>query len=407
MASGLMQKAKQMDAMLVFLASKLTTPRLWGVALLIWISAIVPVRAASVNLRVAIEQDAPQVNVGSSSNAQVLDGMQRPIGEIQAMNGFTAQAKNGGVALDRWLSGAIWIVPENKNSVVWIGDRWYRGSVYVIPTGKGLTAINYVDLEQYLYSVLGAEMNGNWPQEALKAQAVAARSFALARQEGAYRNGSLFDVDDTTRTQVYNGVQSESAGTRQAVAATTGQVLSYNNRIVEGVFHSSAGGCTENAADVWGGSPSPYLVSVVNSYDQGAPVYQWSKTFSVSELSSHFNVGNVQRIEPTKTTPVCKRIKEMRIIGDRGQQIVSGDKVQDVLDLKSTLFAISPQFQPVASKGNVKPTIASFVVNGRGFGHGAGMSQWGAYNMARQGARYDQILQEYYKNTEIRPIAPQ
>lgn len=109
-----------MDAMRVFRFSKLNlTPRFWWLAMLIWISAIAPAKAAQIDLRVAIEQDIPQINVGSSVNAQVLDGARTPVGEIQGMNGFVAQAKNGGIALDRWLSGAIWIVPKDKNGVVW------------------------------------------------------------------------------------------------------------------------------------------------------------------------------------------------------------------------------------------------------------------------------------------------
>lgn len=406
MVSRLTQSAKQMDAMLVFLFSKLklTTPRFWGLTLLIWASAIVPARAASVDMRVAIEQDAPQVNVGSSVNAQVLDGARRPIGEIQGMNGFAAQPKNGGVALDRWLSGAIWIVPKDKNGVVWIGDRWYRGTVQIVPTGKGLTAINYVDLEQYLYSVLGAEMSGNWPQEALKAQAVAARSYALHERQNAR---GLFDLGDTAGWQVYNGVQAESVGTQQAVAATTGQVLAYKNEIINAVFHSNAGGCTENVEDVWT-QPLPYLRTTKNNFDEGTSVSQWSTTISATDLGNRLGIGTVRDIKILDKTPVCNRVKKIQIIGDRGvKEFERDDAIRNALGLKSSLFTITPQYQPVANKNNAKPVLSSITINGRGFGHGLGMSQWGAYNMARQGATYDRILQEYYKNTQIRPIAPQ
>ena len=384
------------------LTSKLKFTTSWGFALLIWAIAILPARAGeSIDLRVAIEQDVPQVNVGSSVTAQVLDGSRRVLGEIQGMNGFAAQAKNGGVALDRWKSGALWIVPKEANGVVWIGNRWYRGRVYLVSTGKGLTAVNYVDLDHYLFSVLGGEMNGNWPPEALKAQAVAARSYALYERQDA-RNG-IFDVGDDTGWQVYSGIQAESTGTQQAVLATAGQVLTYNNQVINAVFHSSAGGCTENVEDVWV-QPLPYLRTVKNSFDQGAPVNEWTKTFSAAELSSRFGVGAIQRIEPVKSTPVCGRVKEMRIVGDRGSKVVKGDAVREALGLKSTLFAISPQFQPVASKTDQKQIPTSFIVNGRGFGHGLGMSQWGAYNMARQSKNYQEILHEYYLNTTLAVI---
>ncbi|MBW4443171.1 MAG: SpoIID/LytB domain-containing protein [Plectolyngbya sp. WJT66-NPBG17] len=379
-------------------------PKSLGFALLIWVAAMMPARAGgSVELRVAIEQNAPQVNVGSSGTAQVLDGSGQVVGEIQAMNGFAAQAKNGGVALDRWKSGAMWIVPKQATDVVWIGNRWYRGRVYLVPTGKGLTAVNYVDLEQYLFSVLGAEMNGNWPQEALKAQAVAARSYAVYKLQGARNSiNSVFDLDDTTRSQVYNGVQSESTGTQQAVLSTAGQVLAYNNRVVEAYFHSSAGGCTEGSENVWS-TALPYFQSRQVGFDEGTPVSAWSKTLSLSEMSSHFGVGNIQRIAPKNLTK-CGRVLAMEIVGDRGTKIVKGDDIQAALNLRSTLFTIAAQ--PIASKAGGKATL-QFVVTGRGFGHGVGMSQWGAYNMARQGKKYNEILPQYYIGAVLVPLDPQ
>lgn len=386
-----------------FLSSKLksTKPQTWWLAILIWFAAIAPVRAAeSIDLRIAIDRDVSQVNVGASVNAQVLDGSRRPLGEIQGMNGFTAEARNGGVALDRWQSNAIWIEPKDKNGVVWIGNRWYRGRVYVVPTGKGLTAVNYVDLEKYLFSVLGAEMHSSWPLEALKAQAVAARSYALHERQGS-RNG-VFDLGDNQGWQVYKGVETEAVSTQQAVLATTGQVLTHNGQIINAVFHSSAGGCTENVEDVWV-QALPYLRTVTNDFDKGAPVYEWSKTVSAAELT-RFGVGNVQRIEPISVSPVCKRVKRARIIGDRGQTEVDGDRLREEFELKSTLFAITPQFPQTASKSGGKVQPAGFVINGKGFGHGLGMSQWGAHNMARQGYNYQQILGQYYVKTTLAKI---
>lgn len=395
--------ANQMNSRspLSLLATTLNRPRLWGFAIALWAALLMPAQARdTVNLRVAIEDGIPQINVGSSTNAQVLDATeQRVLGEIQRMNGFAAQARNGQVALDRWQSGAMTIVPKD-NGVVWIGDRWYRGTVRLIAAGRGLTVVNNVELEQYLLSVLGAEMNGNWPSEALKAQAVTARSYALEKREASIRAGQPFDLHDTQASQVYKGVQTESAGTLQAVAETAGQVLVYNNRLVEAYFHSSAGGCTEGSENVWS-TALPYLKTVQNNFDQGTPANEWSKTLSAGELGNMFGVGTVQRIDITKTTPICKRVREMRIVGDRGTVVRSGDQIQSTLNLRSTLFSITPQ--QVASKAGGKPTV-QFVVNGRGFGHGVGMSQWGAYNMARQNYNYQQILQQYYTGIGITTI---
>ena len=388
-------------SLLSLMSSTLRKP--WWIALLIWAAAIAPAHAKSVSLRVAIEQGVPQINVGSSENAQVLDATEQvALGEIQKMNGFAAQAKDGKVALDKWQSAALTIVPK-AGGVVWIGDRWYRGTVRLIATGKGLTVVNTVDLEQYLLSVLGAEMNGNWPQEALKAQAVAARSYAIYKRDGAIRSGQFFDLNDTTASQVYQGIQTESNGTLQAVSATAGQVLVYNGSVVEAYFHSSAGNCTEGSENVWS-SALPYFKSRQVGFDDGTPVSEWTKTLSISEISSRFKVGNVQRIEPVTLTSVCGRVKQMRVIGDRGSTIVTGEDIQSDFNLRSTLFTIAAQ--PVPSKSGGKATM-QFVINGRGFGHGVGMSQWGAYNMARKGMKYNEILPQYYVGAGITTIDPQ
>jgi len=372
---------------------------LW-LSTLLWLVAIAPAQAA-VELRVAIKQDVKEVTVGSSTQAVVKDGSGRSLGAIAAMNAFVAQPAKGGVVMDRWQAGQFWVEPSG-DGYVFIGDRWYRGKTLVIPTGKGLTAVNYVDVEQYLYSVLGGEMNGNWPQEALKAQAVAARSYALYQRQ---RSNGIFDVGDTPRWQVYKGILDESVGTQTAVRATDGQVLTYSNQIIEAVFHSSAGGCTENVEDVWT-QALPYLRSVKEGFNENSPVAQWQKAFSRSELSKRITgVGNIVSLIPAKVT-TCGRISTMRVVGDSGKsRLISGDDLRLALDLKSTLFTISPQ-QNSAAKGK-EQLPAMFQVDGRGFGHGLGMSQWGAYNMAQLGANYQQILLFYYKNTALAKIQVQ
>ncbi len=199
----------------------------WSV--LLWLALAAPAQA-SLQLRVAIEQGVSQIKVGSSTKAVVRDyGTGRTLGQIAAMNALYAQSNADGVALEQMQSSAMLIAPTG-NGYVYIGDRWYRGKTLVLPTEKGLTAVNYVDLEQYLYSVLGSEMNGNWPQEALKAQAVAARTYAIYKLEN--ESNSIYDVGDTQAWQVYKGVESESYGTHTAVNATDGQVLTYKNQIV-------------------------------------------------------------------------------------------------------------------------------------------------------------------------------
>jgi stage II sporulation protein D len=374
-------------------------PGIWWLTGILWLIIIAPAQAA-LELRVGIQEGINQVKVGSSTKALIRDGSGRPLGEIAPMNAFVAKSNQSKVNIDRWQAGQIWVEPT-AGGYVFIGDRWYRGRALVIPTSKGLTAVNYVDLEQYLYSVLGGEMSGSWPQEALKAQAVAARSYALYRRQRSA--STLFDLGDTPTWQVYRGIKDESVGTQIAVNATREQVLIHQGQIIEAVFHSSAGGCTENVEDVWV-QPLAYLRSVREPFAEKSPVAQWTETFTQSELSSRIaNVGTVVSIQPEKTT-ACGRVVSMRVEGDKGSRVLSGDALRDTLNLRSTLFAVNPQIADPGTK-SVNPSASIvFQINGRGFGHGLGMSQWGAQNLATQGASYQQILMFYYTNTQLAKI---
>jgi SpoIID/LytB domain protein len=149
--------------------------------------------------------------------------------------------------------------------------RPYRGRIVVDVAGGKLRAVNVIDLEQYLDGVVPAEVPSGWPAEALKAQAVAARSYALATRSTT----APYDVYSDTRSQMYLGIKAEKPSTDAAVAATAGQVLSYAGRIATTYFSSTSGGATESAADVFGGRSVPYLVSVPDPYDTLSPYHDW------------------------------------------------------------------------------------------------------------------------------------
>ncbi|MBW4564502.1 MAG: SpoIID/LytB domain-containing protein [Mojavia pulchra JT2-VF2] len=363
--------------------------RHWWLSILLWIALVAPAQA-SVILRVAIERGVNQVRVGSSTTATVKDSVGRTLGQLPAMNAFYAQAVPGGVALDKWQSGLFWIEPAGKG-FVYIGDRWYRGRTLVVPTEKGLTAVNWVDLEEYLYSVIGGEMDAKWPQEALKAQAIAARTYALYEREKQRNSNPIYDLGASPdRWQIYKGVSSESPGTYTAVDATAGQVLTYKNKIILSVFHACSGGHTENVEDVWGNA-LPYL-RAVQDYDQNIRECNWVKTFSPAEISSRISgVGNVKDMIPEAFSPF-RSVKALKILGDKGTKMLQGEDVRTALRLKSTRFNVS------------KGADGSFILQGLGYGHGLGMSQWGAYNLAQRGANHLQILGHYYRGVSLTPI---
>ncbi|AFY65312.1 SpoIID/LytB domain-containing protein [Geitlerinema sp. PCC 7407] len=380
--------------------AKLVGKHAW-LSVLLWLATMAPARAA-LELRVAIEEDTSQVLVGSSTAATVRTASGETLGEIAGMNGFEARLQGGGIVLsdgsgDRWQNTALWIEPSGENGLVWIGDKWYRGRVLLVPSSGGLTAVNYVDLEHYLYSVLGSEMSPSWPLEALKAQAVAARSYALYQRKTA--GNTVFDVGDTQSWQVYEGVSKEAPSTVAAVSGTAGQVLTYNGQIIEAVFHSSSGGYTANVEDVWS-EPRQYL-RAVQDFDNipENKNAQWEVAFSDAELGNLISgVGTVLDIAPVRQTPEGRMVS-VRVRGTGGERTLSGSALRQALGLKSTRFSVAAgSDRTKAASGSV------FVFRGGGWGHGIGMSQWGAYNLAKQGKDYQTILSHYYQNTLLSAI---
>ena len=364
--------------------------RHWWIGILLWLALLAPAQA-SVIMRVAIAKEVKQIKVGASTTAIVKDSSGKTLGQLPGMSAFAAQAVPGGVALDRWQSGLFWIEPSNKG-FVYIGDRWFRGRTLVIPTGTGITAVNWIDLEEYLYSVIGGERDSRWPDEALKAQAIAARTYALYERERQRRN-PVYDLGDSPdRWQIYKGVSSESTKTYNAVDTTAGKVLTYNNQIILSVFHACSGGHTENVEDVWI-SKEPYLRAVPD-FDQNIKECNWTKTFTPGELSARIGgVGNVKDMIIETVSPF-RSVKTLKIIGDRGTKVLAREQVRTALKIKSTRFTVG------------KDANGSFVLQGLGFGHGVGMSQWGAYELAKRGANHLQILGYYYQGVALTPIEP-
>ncbi len=356
--------------------------RYWWLGIL-WLVWITPAQA-SVVMRVAIERGVSQVKVGSSTKAVVRDYITGQIlGQIAAMNAFSAQKSATKVVIDRIQANAVWIEPT-AGGYIFIGDRWYRGKTLILRMGEGLTAINYVDLEQYLYSVVGAEVYDSWPQDALKAQAVAARTYALYVR--TYENNGMYDLGNTDYWQAYRGLETEAPSTRAAVNATAKQVLTYKGQIIESQFQDCSGGHTENVEDVWG-NYLPYLRGV-EGYDEGVSECQWIKTFTPQELSARISgVGNITSLVPTLTT--YGSIKSMLIVGDLGTRQLSGETLRLTLNLKSARFQIKPD-----ASGSLR-------FEGSGWGHGVGMSQWGAYYLASHGVNYQRILGHYYQKTVL------
>jgi stage II sporulation protein D len=212
----------------------------------------------------------------------------------------------------------------------------YRGTFTVTTDGTKLTLVNTVPLESYLYGVVPSEMPSSWLDEALKVQALAARSYAVATR----KTSGAFDVYADTRSQVYGGILAEAATTTAAVDETVGQVVTYQGAVATTYFSSTSGGKTASIEDVWDSAPVPYLVSVDDPYDSISPYHDWGPvSFTAAKVKSALKVpGRVLDLQTTLNA--SGRVAEVTAVGDQGQVSLTGAKVQSALGLRSTWFDV-------------------------------------------------------------------
>jgi stage II sporulation protein D len=217
-----------------------------------------------------------------------------------------------------------------------LSNTRYRGKLEVRSgTFGGLTAVNALPLDDYIQGVIVGEMPTSWPQPALQAQAVVARSYALRTDAG----GAIFDQYPDTRSQMYYGMSRETRGTNQAVRATAGQVVMYGSEIAATYYFSTSGGRTENIENSWPGSkPVPYLKSVDDPYDTLSPRHRWRFVWSRSKLDSKLGSWVKGRLRSVRVTKrgISPRIVSAKVIGTRGSTVVTGPQLRSRLGLFDT-----------------------------------------------------------------------
>ncbi len=213
-----------------------------------------------------------------------------------------------------------------------IGGGAYRGALEVVPTRSdpgSLNAINAVAVDQYVKGVIANESPPSWPMSALRAQAVAARSFALSTRV----DGNGFELYDDTRSQVYGGIESEAAASNRAATETRGEVVLYRGEIAQTFFSACSGGHTESVQNVFFGPSVPYLVGVPDPYDGSCPLHSWTLRFSGAEISSRLGGyldGQLKRVVVTKRG-ASPRIVWARLYGSGGTTMIRGDQLQSAL----------------------------------------------------------------------------
>jgi len=277
---------------------------------------------------------------------------------------------------------------------IWVGQKRFSGKLNLFILDSEILVVNVLGIEKYLSSVVGSEMPTKWPIEALKAQAIASRTYAL-KQKG----NNLFDIDSTQKNQVYNGLESRTYKTIRAVKSTRSLVLTYKNKLINALFHSSSGGMTENSQDVWK-NKYPYLSSV-KDFDKKNPKFRWQKKFSSNELTNLFpKIGGLRDIEILDITSTG-RVKNVKLIGANGSDKMSGVVLRKRLGLNSNFVRFKFFEEELNNKFPIKKGLIAF---GQGSGHGVGMSQWGAKYLASRGQKAERILKHFYKGVQIKPF---
>lgn len=385
-----------------------------------------------------IDQSEVKVGIGSNGQITVSDSSGNSIYQEQGNNGLGLSP----VYTDFW---------EEK---FYIDGSQFRGSLNFVKDGDGIAVINMVEMDQYLYGVVSREMSASWPIESLKAQAVCSRNFA-AQSIGRHSSYG-FDICANTHCQMYTGISREAESIYEAVDATRGQVMSYNDELCRCYYAAAMGHVTEDVKYVWG-NELPYLVSVDNSYEDtpNIPNGEWSGVLTVDEASTimrnkGYDVGDVQKIEVLEYSP-NGRVTKMRVTGNYAIKTLEleacrtlfsnitksqtfsvvgdGDSeghayvmVTDGISIikrrpsqlelltsagrnnftGETIYTTNGQYQKTYSDtaDDAKPNT-EFTFRGVGWGHGVGMSQYGARGMAESGYTYDEILTHYFSGAQL------
>lgn len=401
--------------------------------------------AAVTMMDVMLGEGLASVSVSCGSGFELADGSTGKTLESYDANKSVALTVDGSyIAVDGEKTKSRYVVVQSKSGadgVVKYNGSSYRGSLHIVSDGVRLKIFNRLSLEDYVKGVLPSEMSSSWHREALKAQAVAARTFAMYNKNMGHK-GSGYDLCSSSHCQVYSGMAAETAATSEAVDATRGQVMYYGHQVIYAAFHSSSGGATENSENVWG-AYQPYLRSVTDD-DSASPYHNWTVKFTVAQVEKRLSsagkgVGTLKSIamEPiassgstTARTP-SGRAYGIKFTGSSGTVTITGEQARSIFGLKSAMFNIRTERSVKLPTSDSKKTAAgakngqggstaapaamtgstmkisgpeNIIFDGHGFGHGLGMAQYGAKAMADKGSGYDEILHHYYTDIVIKEI---
>lgn len=276
-----------------------------------------------------------------------------------------------------------------------VNDTYYPESIQIIKNKDGkLTVVNEVDLEAYLKRVLPKEMLRTWPQEALKAQAVASRTFAVFKSLS--KNHEDYMLTGDVIGQVYGSHGSETLATNRAVKETSGEIITYHDKVFSAYFHSTCAGSTTHPEYNWDIQPHPVLNGVSCPYCLNSKHYRWHRVISLQELEMRlrrggYPIASIRRVIPRKWDG-SGRAREV---------LIKHSQENFVLRANDFRLAVGPDVVKSLKGIRLSYPDGQIHFSGYGWGHGVGMCQWGAKTLAEQGKTYREILEFYYPGAKI------
>lgn len=375
-------------------------------------------------VRVLLDENSEKITAGTRTSyaieciageEQTVYYSSRPV-TVRNERGRLTVENHRNQELERDLS-EVNIIPRGNGNRVRANDTEYRGIIKLLPSGRNVRMVNIVYMEDYLRGVVPPEIGPRTDEEieAVKAQAVAARTYAMAHLQ-QYGN-EPYDLKASIIDQVYSGVEVENRLVNRAINATTGNILSYHDDYVNAYYHSTCGGSTDDVAHVWDRKETPYLKPVE---DSGAcswsKYYSWKEIFTEAQLRGRLEQylssdrGRDIRMDPITDIAISERTPGGRVavlLVQAGSQVYrfKKDRIRWVIGRRSNpdLILPSDRFE-VELDRDQSGTLRSVTFAGGGYGHGVGMCQCGAIGLARKGWTFDSILKHYYSGVDIKQL---
>ena len=360
------------------------------VALLVW--SLVPATPLTAFMQ-PLQPEMIRVAISRSSDLVTLDGdgllaLREDGAAVILKAPVTVRAVRNQLFLDD--GGSHRQLRVSAAGLLKVNSKSYRGVLELSVVNNAVQVVNELPLEQYLVGVINSEISSTWPMESVKAQAVIARTYAVAKREE--RRKSSYHLESTVMDQVYDGTDREDSRAARGVHETAGQVLTYHGTVIQAFYHATCGGKTEDSAHVWGVS-LPYLKGVDCQYCAAGNSNTWEQGIPLSRLEGALKVTGLSDIRPGIRNS-RGRLKNVLLETSRG-----------VVSMPATTFRMTVGSTIIKSTNFVvRVDGGTAFFSGAGYGHGVGLCQWGAKQRALDGFSYSEILSYYYPGTELRTL---